>query len=90
MSRIATELQLSKLNNTGLQRFAFLQTLTSYSSILWVTLIAPDSRASRAVNKFAFIATAANLIQEYGASASTKVGISKSHCICWEQHVPRH
>ena len=61
----------------------FLQTLTPYSSILWVALIAPDGRAPRAINKFAFIAIAANLIQEDGASASTKVGITKRHYICW-------
>ena len=62
----------------------FLQTLTSYSSILWVALIAPDSRAPRAVNKLGFIATAANIVQKDGASASTKVGISKRHCIYWK------
>ena len=62
-----------------------LQTLTSHSCIFGVTTKTADSRASGAVNEVVLTTSAANTIQVDCPSASTKVGITKSHCICWNE-----
>ena len=47
----------------------------------------PDGRASGAVNESSLTTSAANIIQVDCASASTKVGITKGHCICWHRQM---
>ena len=59
-----------------------LQTLTSYSCILWVTTWTADSSASRAINQVVLTTSAANIVQVDCASTSTKMGSTESHCIC--------
>ena len=61
----------------------FNQTLTSHSSILRVALQTVDSRANfRAVSEVSLSTGAANNMEVYCATASAKVGITESNCIC--------
>ena len=62
---------------------AFLQTLTSHSSILCVALQTVDIRMSlRAVSKVSLPSSAANIVQMNCATARTKMGITEGNCIC--------
>ena len=62
--------------------FSCLQTLAPHSSILSVTIVTVDSRASSAVSEFGFSSSAVNSLKVNWASASTKMGITESDCIC--------
>lgn len=57
-------------------------TLTSYSSILRVAKSTADKRATSAVNEVVLTATTVNIVYVDWASASTKPGSTKGHCIC--------
>ena len=66
---------------------AFLQTLTSHSSILCMTLQTVDIRMSlRAVSKVSLPSSAANIVQMNCATSSTKMGITEGNCICWNRY----
>ena len=62
-----------------------LQTLTSYSSILWVATA--DNRTSRTVNQVVLTASAANIVQVDCTSTSTKVSMAECHCICLNKYI---
>ena len=55
-------------------------TLTSHSSILWVTSVAVDNRATGAVGEVTLTTTAFNIIQIDWTNTSTKVSIAKWYC----------
>jgi len=60
-------------------------TLTSHSSILVMSSVTVDSRATGAVSEVALTATAVNISQVDWANTSTKVSIAECHCSCWNK-----
>ena len=73
---------LGKLLFKCATNMSFLQTLTSYSSILSVVMATSDRRASETVNQFGLMASAANFIQVNCAHTTAKMGIPKCNRIC--------
>jgi len=62
---------------------AFVLTLASHSSILWVAISAGDSGAVCTVSEVALAATAGNIVQVDWASTSIKMRVTEGYCICW-------
>ena len=70
------------------QYYAFFQTLTSHSCILWVVLKAVSSGVNlRAVSKVSFPSSAANTIQVYCSNTSTEMRVAEGNCICWNRYI---
>jgi len=64
-----------------------LQTLTSYSSILWVAIVTANSRATGATDEGCLTASTPNVVKVDCTSASTKMCITKGHCICYNKYI---
>ena len=65
-------------------------TLAPYSSILTVPTWTAENGTTWAVSEVILIPSTVNTIQVNGASTSTEMSVSESHCICWYRYVNIH